>query len=97
MTPAQRHMQRVAAVGCVICRRLGHGLVPCSVHHIAKGTGKRSDFRVAGLCEIHHDPHRTGSGFHGMGERKFCDIFKIPTGTEYGLLELVNEDLAKYA
>jgi RecA-dependent nuclease len=93
VSPAKRHMERVAAVGCVICRRL-HGIyTPCQVHHVAEGSGLRSDFSVAGLCELHH----TGSsGLHTLGTKRFCSLYRIPGETEYGLLVMVNEDLAKY-
>lgn len=97
MSPAQRHMQRVVAIGCVVCRRLGFGYVPAQYHHIAEGSGLRSDFCGCGLCEEHHDPFRTGSGFHGMGTERFCKIFRVPGETEYGLLVWVNEDLARAA
>ena len=86
---------RVAALGCVICRELGRGKVPCQVHHIAEGSSKRSDFAIAGLCEEHHDPYKTGSGFHGMGAERFCKIFRVPWEKEEGLLVLVNKYMAK--
>ena len=95
MTPAQRHMALVASLGCVVCRRLGFGNVPAQVHHIAEGSGLRSDFAVAPLCNDHHDPYKTGTGFHGMGTERFCKLFRVPGETEYGLLVWTNEDIAK--
>lgn len=95
--PAQWWMDKVRSVGCVVCRRVGRGYVPCEIHHVAEGSGPRSDFAVAGLCAEHHDEARSGSGFHGMGTKRFCDIFKVPGGTEYGLLVWVNQDVASYA
>lgn len=85
----------VASLGCVVCRRLGLGTVPAQVHHVAEGTGLRSDFSVAPLCEEHHDPMRTGSGFHGMGVKQFCKLFRVPGESEYGLLVWLCEDIAK--
>lgn len=94
------HVERVASVGCVVCRRLYDRYVPAEVHHVAEGSGVRSNFSVAGLCsyayEGHHDPDRKGTGFHGMGTKKFCSLFRVPGESEYGLLVWVNEDLAKY-
>ena len=87
------HVERVASVGCVVCRRLYGRFVPCQIHHIAEGSGLRSHFAVAGLCEEHHLGQ---SGFHRMG-KQFLKLFRIPGESEYGLLVLVNEDLAKYA
>lgn len=84
-------MGKVAAAGCVIGNR---GLDPCAgrveVHHIGS-----SDFCTAGLCTKHHDPFRTGTGLHGMTPRVFCRIFRVPDETERGLLEWVNEDIAR--
>jgi hypothetical protein len=97
MSPAKRHMERVASIGCVVCRRLHGCYSPAEIHHVAEGSGVRSDFSVAGLCPEHHDEHRTGSGFHGMGTERFCKLFRVPGESEYGLLVWVNEDLAKYA
>ena len=85
------HVERVAALGCCICRRLGRGYVPAPVHHVAEGSGLRSWFAVAPLCEEHH----TGqSGFHKRG-KAFLAQFRVPGESEYGLLVMVNEDLAK--
>lgn len=84
-------MGRVAALGCVVCRRLGYGRVPAEFHHIAEEGGQRSDFRGAPLCPDHH---RGPLGIHGKGkEAAFVRRFKVPGLTEYGLLEWVNEDM----
>jgi hypothetical protein len=94
MTRAEeKHMERVASAGCVVCRRLGHGYSPAQVHHVAEGSGLRSNYAVAGLCQEHH----TGStGFHTLGKR-FLVMFRVPGETEWGLLAWVNEDMAKYS
>jgi Recombination enhancement, RecA-dependent nuclease len=91
MSPAGRHKDRVASIGCVICRGLGIK-APCEIHHIAENSGPRSDFAIVGLCQSHH----TGpAGFHTMGTRAFCSAYRIPGETEYGLLVLVNEWLSR--
>lgn len=97
MSPAKRHMDRVARLGCVVCRRMGFNESPAELHHIAEGSGKRSDFAVAPLCPTHHDEARAGTGFHGMGTKRFCSLFRVPGESEYGLLVWVNEDLARAA
>jgi hypothetical protein len=75
------------------------GLDACAgrveVHHIAVGSGKRSDYAVVGLCSKHHDDNRTGTGFHGMGTRTFCQVFRVPGEIEHGLLVWCNEDCSK--
>lgn len=95
MTAAE-HLERVASLGCCVCRRIGMGYVPAQVHHVAEGSGLRSDWSVVPLCETHHDPHRIGAGFHGMGTKKFCAAFRVPGESEYGLLIWTIEDLARY-
>lgn len=93
-TVAERdHMERVASVGCCVCRRV-HGIyTPCQLHHVAEGSGLRSNFAVVGLCQEHH----TGpAGFHVLGTKRFCSLYRVPGESEYGLLIWVNEDIAKY-
>ena len=83
----------VAQVGCVICRRVHGVYTPPEIHHVAEGSGLRSDFSIAGLCDEHH----TGpTGLHGMGVKKFVVMYRLPGESEYGLLVLVNEDVAKH-
>lgn len=86
----------VKSLPCIVCRRLGYALDRhVDLHHIAKGSSRQNNWLVSPLCEEHHDPYRTGTGLHGMGERAFCLLFKVPHGTEYGLLAWVNEDLMR--
>lgn len=82
----------VASLGCVVCRRAGTQPNGIELHHVAEGSGKRSDFAVAPLCPEHH---RGASGFHGQGSRAFCSAYRVPGETEYGLLVWTAEDAAK--
>ena len=88
------YMGLIAQLGCAVCWRLGRGRVTTQLHHVAEGSGERSNFALANLCEEHHDPNRTGSGFHGMGTERFCKIFRVPGEREEGLLVWAAEDLA---
>jgi hypothetical protein len=54
MTPAQRHMGRVAEVGCVACSMLELGETPAQVHHIREGRIARNDYLTIPLCPMHH-------------------------------------------
>jgi hypothetical protein len=65
-------MERVAAAGCAVCHLIGHGYVPCEVHHIGDSS-ERDDFLTIGLCPEHH---RGATGFHGLGEREFNRRYK---------------------
>lgn len=53
-TGAQKHMARVAELGCIVCWRLGYPDTPAQVHHIREGRIARNDFLTIGLCEPHH-------------------------------------------
>ena len=59
------YMGRVAALGCILCRRLGYGEHAAEVHHVRTGQGaaqRASDFLTVPLCrECHRGPH----GVHG--------------------------------
>lgn len=72
MTKADRaHMDRVASLGCLACRRIHGPHVPAEVelHHLRTGGwGRGSAKTVMGLCAEHH---RGNFGIHGMGTRAF--------------------------
>lgn len=87
-----RYMGHVKALKCAICKRfpeLNTGR-RSEVHHIAKGSSRQNNWLVVALCDEHH---RGGSGLHGMGERAFCSLYRVPHGSEYGLLAWTNQDL----
>lgn len=59
------YMGRVAALGCVVCRLLGHGASPAQVHHVRAGQGKgqrSGSYCTVPLCLDHHTGPR---GVHG--------------------------------
>lgn len=86
MTPQKIHMGIVADTGCVICREFMGCSSPAEVHHIAEGSGERSDYMTAGLCPEHH---RGATGLHGMGVKAFCRLWGLPN--EFALVGLVNK------
>lgn len=87
---SKRHMGRVAGLGCILCRHIGHGETPAEVHHIRDGQGaaqRASDFLTVPLCPEHH---RGSSGLHGLGVRGFERRYKL---CELDLLALTIEAL----
>ena len=52
----KKHMRKVAELGCIACRKLGHFGTPAELHHISSGVmGRKSDnFSVIPLCPYHH-------------------------------------------
>lgn len=87
---ASEHMGRVAALGCVLCRLLGHGFTPAVVHHVREGQGaaqRASNFLTVPLCPSHH----TGDmGIHGLGRSGFESMYRL---TELDLLADTIEQL----
>lgn len=62
---AKRHLSRVAALGCVVCRRLGYPDSAAEIHHprFAAGMAQRaSDWLALPVCAEHH---RGSRGIHG--------------------------------
>ena len=84
------YLNRVAALGCAICRRLGWGETPPQVHHQRTGVGKAqraSHYNVIPLC---HEHHLGNTGIHGMGIRAFEREYGI---TEVELVQETQRDL----
>lgn len=88
----KEHMDRVASLGCIVCRNHGFMDMPAEIHHIGNGTmGKRaSNFDVIPLCHIHHRTGNNGVAVHA-GRKSFEANF----GTEKGLLKQVKELLCQ--
>jgi hypothetical protein len=87
------HMGIVRQLPCVVCRRFELTGLPVELHHVAEGSGLRSDFAVVPLCSEHH---RGGAGLHGMGTKEFIRLYRPPGDSEYGLLCWLLEDLARF-
>lgn len=81
----QRHHDIVRSLGCVIHREFFHVRIDPSIHHVAEGSGKRSEFMIAPLCP---DCHTGPEGFHSV-PKTFLRVYGLPT--EYHLLLLVNK------
>lgn len=62
-----KHYDRVADLGCILCKKNGYDGTPCEIHHIRRA-GRRNDAPVIGLCPAHH---RGNIGVHGMGRKAF--------------------------
>jgi hypothetical protein len=92
-----RYMGLIARLPCVVCVSLGYSSSPADngpveVHHVAEGSGERTNFGVAPLCVEHH---RGSSGLHGMGTKAFCALYRPPFDNEYGLLVWTAQELEK--
>lgn len=90
-TEAEReHMNLVASLPCIICRRLGLGESPAEVHHInCKTMGRKENhFRTIPLCFLHH----RGGGY-GVAVHSGLRAFEERYGAESELLEQTLLDL----
>ena len=79
-----KYKSMVAELGCVVCRNLGHGTVPASVHHIRCGQGlsqRAPDTLIIPLCPSHHQTGGQGVAIHA-GQRTWEGLY----GTEMELL-----------
>jgi hypothetical protein len=83
-------MDRVARLGCIVCRNLGLGDTPTGIHHC--GTymgGGRDHFKTIGLCHEHHQGKEGIDGKH-MSKREWESKY----GTEEQLMRQVREELS---
>lgn len=86
MSPSQRHMGRVAALGCIICHHMGLGETPAVVHHLEEDTGaaqRQDDFLTIPLCPEHH----VGAGFVDWIPGPKGAVMPIPKSIAYRKLD----------
>lgn len=63
----KKHMDKVAQLGCIVCRNLGFPGTPPQIHHIRTGMGmgqRASNYRVIPLCMDHHLTGGKGVALH---------------------------------
>lgn len=84
MTPAQRWMGKVAAIGCIACCLLGYGETPAEVHHIREGRIARCDYLTLPLCPPHHRGKRVG--IPSVHEAKPALLRALGVHSEFDLL-----------
>ena len=82
------HLNRVAEMGCCVCRNEGLGASPAEIHHIRTGYGvsqRAPHTEVLPLCYVHHRSKAGGQiGYHYSPAE-----FEARYGTELELLEQV--------
>jgi hypothetical protein len=96
--PEAYYMGLIAALGCLICRRREPTGLKVELHHVAEGSGHRSNFAVVPLCgdKLDGGHHRGVIGLHGLGTKAFVRMYRVPWEKEEGLLVWAAEDLANY-
>ena len=86
------YLNRVAALGCILCRELGYGFTPATIHHPREGQGmsqRASNWLAIPLCPEHH---QGATGLHGLGTRGFYARYRLD---ELDLLAMTIEALAE--
>lgn len=91
MTPDQRHMERVASLGCVVCRNEGLGDTPALVHHVLTNGRRSSHRRVLPLCFNHHQSGHNDA--LSVSVHPWTREFERRYGTQVALLEQVAREL----
>lgn len=91
----RRHLDLVAALGCLPCRMDGNPGTPPELHHPRAGVGmgrRSSHSSVIPLCSHHHrgTNHPATPSIH-LDKHRFIAIY----GTETELLEQTRSDLEK--
>lgn len=84
------YLDRVAGLGCILCRHLSNVYTPAEIHHPKEWTGasqRASNFLSLPLCPEHH---RGASGVHGLGKKGFYARYKLQ---EHDLLAMTIEAL----
>lgn len=86
----KKHMDKVAALGCVVCRNEGLGETPACIHHIRNGYGRSeraSHFETLPLCPPHHQDADGSPRFGGhVAFHRRPEEFEERYGTERELL-----------
>lgn len=80
----RRWMASVAELGCIVCRNLGYGVVPCAVHHIVEGGRRVGHMFTIGLCDPGH--HQQSPDTAEISRHPDKARFEDAYGTEYELL-----------
>ena len=83
------HLSKVAALGCIACRKNGFEDTPAELHHIRDGVGagqRSSNYEVIPLCPEHH---RHGVDAFHRSKNNFVARF----GTERELLKEVLDEI----
>lgn len=92
MKKAERQrLDRLAQLGCVVCRNLDLGETPAAIHHLIghqyRGLSQRASHdQTIPLCPHHH---QGPEGIHTIGMRAWESKY----GTQTELLNQVNEEL----
>lgn len=93
MARESNYKNKVAALGCCVCRNLGYGPTPAAIHHIRHGQGagqRASDYLIIPLCPEHHQHGGPGVALHA-GQAQWESLY----GSELDLLAQTIADVTQ--
>jgi predicted class III extradiol MEMO1 family dioxygenase len=82
------YLDRVASLGCCVCKNLGYGYSPAVIHHVRKHGGLRKNAPVIPLCPNHHTDGGLGVAVHAGKE-----TWEAKYGDQMDLVEQVKREL----
>tara|TARA_X000001382_G_scaffold130902_1_gene127718 strand:+ start:1253 stop:1552 length:300 start_codon:yes stop_codon:yes gene_type:complete len=85
----KQHMDAVSQLGCIVCRNMGMGYVPCEIHHINGKTKKDAHLQILPLCFEHHRRGENNPIY--VSRHPYKAEFVKRYGKELELLEQVNK------
>lgn len=86
-------MDRVASLGCIVCKNLGFQDSPASLHHIRSGMGmgqRNDNYHILPLCSKHHQTGGYGIALHAGIKR-----WEEKHGTEMSLYHQLLGELGR--
>lgn len=93
MNKGQAYMRDIAALGCIVCHRIGFGFSAAEAHHLLRGSRQIDDFHTIPLCVWHH---RAGvKNEHFVSRHPWKREFEHRYGKESDLLAQTRELYAK--
>jgi hypothetical protein len=82
-------MRDIAAMGCIVCHKIGHGYTPAEAHHLLSGGRQIDDFHTIPLCKPHHRAGVKNADY--VSRHPWKKDFELRYGKESELLALTRE------
>ena len=82
-------LQKIADIGCIICKLYEEEYSPCSIHHLDGKTKPGAHFKTIGLCGRHHQSDDANPLYDSVHGNKFR--FEKRYKSQAELLKITNE------
>ena len=81
-------LDRITALGCIVCRLEGLGRTPAEVHHLVNGRKRKGHSETIPLCPLHHRGGNDNAQY--TSRHPYKRRFEQRYGSEQYLLEETN-------